>query len=217
MSQLKEKLIESTIHSIIIIIISLLASFFIIINLSNELFMWIVSMVGVLFLLSYMKKKYKKEDLIIYSWVSLIFIIFIGNLVGKIIPAYSLISAGATLSVVDILSFTRFGSRTTNAKVMGNKKLMWKLIVYGKSFKNKNPVPTSGFGDYMFYTMLLSGIYKLSNSSKILFYGVVLIFIGCSINWIIIWIICHKKWYKGFPATAIPFVLILILILKIIN
>ena len=214
MSKLKENLIESIIDSIIIMIISLLTTCLIVINLSL-LLISMCSIIGVLFLINYIKKPYNKEYLIINSWICMICVIFIGSLIGKIIPLSSLIGIGMGISIFDILSFTKIGSKTTNAKVMANKNLMWKLIVYGKSFNGKKPIPTKGLGDFLFYTILLSGIYKISNNFYFLFYATCLIFLGCIINWIIVCFIYNKKWYKGFPATFIPFIFVSPIIVKL--
>ena len=147
----------------------------------------------------------------------LICVICIGIIIGKIISISNLIAIGMGVSIFYIISFTKIGSKTTNAKVMANKNLMWKLIVYGKSFKDKKPIPTKGLGDFLFYTILLSGIYKINNNSCFLFYGTCLIFLGCTINWIIVSFIYNKKWYKGFPATFIPFILVLLLFFKVVS
>ncbi|MBW9149126.1 hypothetical protein K2F40_09155 [Clostridium sp. CM028] len=217
MQDLKARLIESIMHSIIIMIISLFITYLIIINLSNIFWMSMISIIGAIFLIIYIKKPYDKECLIINSWLCMIFAIFIGILIGKIVPLSNLIGVGIGIPVFDIISFMKIGSKTTNAKVMSNKNLMSKLIVYGKSFKNNNPIPTKGLGDFLFYTILLSGIYKVSNDSNFVFYGACLIFLGCAINWIIVCFIYNKKWYKGFPATFIPLMSLLPLFLKLVN
>lgn len=217
MSELKQKLVESIIHSIIVMLISLIITSVIIIDLSNIFFMVISFIIGVIFLVIYIKKPYNKEALMINSWICMICVLFIGNLIGKMIPLASVISCGIAISIVDIISFTKIGSKTSNAKVMSNKNLMSKLIVYSKSVKNNNIVPTKGLGDFVFYTILLSGLYKISNSNYYLFYGACLVFLGCAINWIIVCFIYKKKWYKGFPATFIPFILLLPLFLQFIH
>ncbi|SHK73211.1 hypothetical protein SAMN02745163_04362 [Clostridium cavendishii DSM 21758] len=217
MSELKGKLIESIIHSILIMIVSLGVMYLIIKNSSSVVWLLIPSIIGVVFLIMYIKKPYEKDYLIMYSWICMICVLFIGTLIGRLIPVTSAISMGIMLSIFDILSFTKRGSKTTNAKVMSNKKLMAKLIVYGMSLENRNAVPTKGLGDFLFYTILLSSIYKVSNNSMYLFYGVCLIFLGCVINWIIVCFIYNKKWYKGFPATFIPFISVVPLFVKLIN
>ncbi|MFL0249396.1 hypothetical protein ACJDT4_03105 [Clostridium neuense] len=217
MSEVKQKLIEATIHSIVITIISLAVSYLVITNVSNMLFMSVSAVIGIVFLINYIRKPYNKDYLIVNSWICLIGVLFIGNFIGKNIPPASLFGVGVGMSVFDIISFTRFGTKTTNAKVMDNKKLMYKLIVYGKSLKDGKPLPTTGLGDFLFYFILLSGIYKVSSSYSFLFMGACLILLGCVINFVIIYFIYGKKWYKGFPATFIPFILILPLLLKIMN
>jgi len=214
--EVRERLNEAIIHSILIIIISLLASYVIIVNVSNILFMSISSLIGIIFIANYIRKPYNKEQLIINSWLCLIGVLFIGNFIGKNIPPASLVGVGVGMSVFDVISFTRFGTKTTNAKVMANKKMMYKLIVYGRSLKGGNPVPTTGLGDFLFYFILLSGIYKISNSYSFFISGICLIFLGVIINFVIIYMIYNKKGYKGFPATFIPFILLVPILLKII-
>lgn len=215
--EVKEKLNEAIIHSIVIIIISLLAEYALIVNVSNIVLMTVGCLIGVIFIANYVRKPYNKEHLILNSWGCLIGVLFIGNFIGKNIPPASLVGVGVGMSVFDVISFTKFGTKTTNAKVMANKKLMYKLIVCGKSLKGGNPVTTTGLGDFLFYFILLSGMYKLSSSYSFLLSGACLIFLGCVINFVIIYLIYDRKWYKGFPATFIPFILIIPLLLKFIS
>lgn len=217
MPDLKQRLIESIIHSIIIMAISLFITYIIIINSYNTFYLSLFSFIGVIFLIIYIKKPYKKEYLVINSWLCMISIIFIGSLIGRFISLSSLITCSISVAIFDIISFTKIGSKTANAKVMSNKNLMAKLIVYGKSFKNNNPVPTKGLGDFLYYTILLSGIYKISSDSNFVLYGTGLIFLGCTINWIIVCFIYNKKWYKGFPATFIPLISVVPLFLKLMD
>lgn len=210
---LKERAVESIIHTVIITIFSLAIIYFIATNIPNNYFLMSVSMLGIIFILNYIKKPYIEEDknkLAINSWICLTSIIFIGVLIGKMLSFSALIGFGLGLSVFDVISFTKIGSKTTNAKVMKNKNLTIKLIVYGTSFKSNKPVPTLGFGDFLFYTILVSSIYKFSSSIKILFYSMCLILLGVIINLLITWFIYEKDWYKGFPATFIPFILIVL-------
>lgn len=216
MNELKRRLIESIIHSVIIMLISLLLQNVVITIISNIFLESVCFFIGIAILAVIIKKPYKRESLMLDSWIALICVIFIGNFIGEVIPISSLITCGFAFSVFDIVSFTKLGEKTTNAKVMANRNLMWKLIVYGKSFKNKDLVPTKGVGDFLFYTLLLSGLYKFSNNELYLFYGECLIFLGCSINWIIVCCIYKNKNYKGFPATFIPFLMIFPLILRFV-
>lgn len=215
MGELKEKFIESVIHSIIVMIISLISICFVTIKISNIYLIVGISTIGTLFMIFYIKKECELNWLIGCSWVCLISVIFIGTLIGKVIAVTSAISIATMVSIMDIISFTKFGTKTTNAKVMANKNLMIKLIVYGVSFKNQKAVPTKGLGDFMLYTILLASIYKASNNVMFLFYGTILVFLGCVINWIIVYHRYDKIGYKGFPATFIPFLLVLPLLIKI--
>ena len=136
-------------------------------------------------------------------------VLLFGILIGRYISTASAIAIGISVGIVDVLSFTKKGKDTTNAKVMRNKPLMYKLIVYGISFKDKSPVPTKGLGDFMYYAILLSTLFQFTKNSTILFVGMIFCFLGCVINWIIIPFIYKKPWYRGFPATIIPFIFLL--------
>lgn len=217
MLELKQKLIEAIIHSLVIIAISLLVLCLIVINVSNIWIKSVSALIAIIFLINYIRKPYNKEYLIFNSWICLACTLFIGSFVGENVSASFLFGIGAGLSIFDIISFTKFGAKTTNAKVMANKKMMYKLIVYGRSLKDGKPVPTTGLGDFLLYFILLSGIYKLSSSYSSLLSCASLIFLGCVINFVMIFFIYNKKWYKGFPATFIPFILVLPLLLKFVS
>lgn len=81
MCDLRYRLIESIIHSVIIMILGLMEMIFVVKYISVSLLL-IVSIIGILFILFYLKKKnnHDKNKLITYSWISMIFIIFIGAL-----------------------------------------------------------------------------------------------------------------------------------------
>ncbi len=93
---------------------------------------------------------------------------------------------------------------------------MSKLIVYGASFKNRAPVPTKGLGDFAYYAILLSSLFKLSQNETILLWGCAAVFLGFAVNWTIVCFIYKKPWNKGFPATIIPFAFLLPLIIMYI-
>ena len=217
MTKLQEKLIESTINSIIIMIISLIITFFIAINISNVFFISISFLGGIALFTIYIKKPYKREHMLINSWICMICVLFIGNFIGEVMSLTSIISLGVAIAIVDIISFTQIGLKAPSAKTLRNKNLMVKLMVYGKSLKSDKIIPAKGLGDIIFYTILISGIYKFSHSPYYVFYGECLIFLGCMINWCVDCLIYNKEWYKGFPATFIPFICILPIYMKFIH
>jgi len=158
---------------------------------------------------SYIKKPLNKDHLFISGIICMLSVLSCGIFIGRVIPIASALAIGFSVAIVDVLSFTKKGKNTTNAKIMNNKEFMYKLIVYGISFKDKSPVPTKGLGDFIYYAVLLSALFSFSKSSNILLLGTLLCFTGCALNWIIIPFIYKKSWYRGFPATIIPFALLL--------
>lgn len=128
------------------------------------------------------RQPFNKSHLIISGFICLLTVLLFGILIGRYISTVSAIGIGISVGIVDVLSFTKKGKNTTNAKVMRNKPLMYKLIVYGISFKDKSPVPTKGLGDFMYYAILLSALSQFTKSSTILFLGMISCFLACLIN-----------------------------------
>lgn len=209
MDDRKERLKESILHSIIISILALILLTVFILKIINNVLLLITTIIGMIYVLIYVKKPFNKNHLIISGFICLLTVLLFGILIGRYISITSAIAIGISVGIVDVLSFTKKGKNTTNAKVMGNKPLMYKLIVYGISFKDKSPVPTKGLGDFMYYAILLSTLFQFTKSNTILFLGILFCFLGCAINWIIIHFIYKRPWYRGFPATIIPFIFLL--------
>lgn len=121
---------------------------------------------------------------------------------------YSLIviGMGISISIVDVLSFTRYGNKTANAKVMSKPKYLYKLMVYGKG-KGDTLYPTYGLGDCFYYSLWISGLSE--NTNEMLLLGLAVL-IGNVINMLIVQKIHTKSDYKGIPATAIPFICVMV-------
>lgn len=211
MDDRKERLKESILHSIIISILALILLTVFILKITNNVLLLITTIIGMIYILIYIKKPFNKSHLILSGFICLLTVLQFGILIGRYISTASAIAIGISVGIMDVLSFTKKGKNTTNAKVMRNKPLMYKLIVYGISFKDKSPVPTKGLGDFMYYAILLSTLFQFTKSTTILLVGMLFCFLGCVINWIIIPFIYRKPWYKGFPATIIPFMFLLAL------
>lgn len=148
--------------------------------------------------------KYKRERLFISGLISALAVLCLGILAGKRLDLEGVLALGAAISVIDILSFTRYGKRTKNAKAMSNVHFMSKLIVYGKE-KDDVLVPTCGIGDYFYYSLWISGIHTVSDSVISYIVAVCMILLGSSIHYAIIMKLCKRENYKGFPGTVFPF------------
>ena len=171
----------------------------------NEKFLYL-GIVGIIYILIHLFfLKYRREWLFINGILSFLSVVLLGILIGKDLKLDGVVAIGAAISVVDGLSFTKYGKKTTNAKAMSNIKFMSKLIVYGKGEKEAL-YPTCGIGDYFYFALWLSGLSK--SSSMLVALGVAL-FTGNVINKIIIYKIHTRENYKGIPATIIPFVCVI--------
>lgn len=105
---------------------------------------------------------YKREKLFVNGIFGALAVMFTGIWLGKQLDLESTISIGAVVTTMDIISFTKIGKRTVNAKAMSNKTVAAKLFVYGLD-KNDVLIPTCGFGDYLYYAMWISGTHALSS------------------------------------------------------
>ena len=152
----------------------------------------------------------QREWLFINGLISAFTVLCLGILIGKGIDLEGILALGVAISFVDILSFTKYGKHTMNARAMSNIHFMSKLIVYGKE-KNEVLVPTCGIGDYLYYAMWITGVHTVSESCYAYFLAAVMILLGSSIHYAIIAKLYQKENYKGFPETVFPFLCIAIL------
>ena len=177
--------------------------------------MAIISIIGLLFSLYYLFfRSYKQEELFLGSWVMLITVLHIGVTLGRVLEPATVISIGVTVSVMDIISFTKKGKSTPNARAMANTNFASKLILYAISPKDKHLIPAKGLGDFLFYSIWIAHCHLLAEGDwSYLLAGMIAIFIGTVVDWYIISKLYLRENYKGFPATPIPFVCILSVII----
>lgn len=149
--------------------------------------------------------KYHRERLFINGIISFITVVLFGVLAGLNLEVKDVIAIGVAISLIDVLSFTKAGKRTMNAKAMSNVNFMSKLIVYGIG-KEDALYPTCGIGDYFYFALWLAGLGK---SIKLLLLLGVGLFVGNFINKVIVLKLSKRTNYRGIPATIIPFICIL--------
>lgn len=154
--------------------------------------------------------KYKRERLFINGLISAFTVLCLGIFFGKNLDFEGILAIGAAMSIIDILSFTKYGKHTMNARAMSNVHFMSKLIVYGKE-KNDVLIPTCGIGDYLYYAMWISGIHTVSDSIYAYILAAIMILLGSGIHYAIIMKLCQRENYKGFPGTIFPFLCIAML------
>ena len=129
---------------------------------------------------------------------------FAGIWLGKQLDLESTISIGVVVTTMDIISFTKIGKRTVNAKAMSNKTVAAKLFVYGLD-KNDVLIPTCGFGDYLYYAMWISGTHALSSFGMSYVFVAFLVCVGTIIQSITVKVLAKRDGFKGFPGTVFPF------------
>ena len=165
------------------------------------------SIIGIIYAVYYLFfTKYNKDKIFLNSLILFLTAAHIGITIGYYIDIIMVLFTGIAISIQDVLSFTKLGKRTANAKAMSSTEFMSKLILYSKSTKDGHLIPTKGMGDFLFYSLWLSGIYYSKFNIKYLLLGFTGILIGTIINYLIISKIYQKENYKGFPATIIPFI-----------
>jgi len=169
-----------------------------------------LSFIGLIYTIYYLLlKKYDEKDLFINSLILFFTVIHIGVLWGYFTDVVTAMLIGIIVSIQDVISFTKFGKWTLNAKAMSNPKLLAKLILYSKSVKDGHLIPTKGMGDFLFYSLWVSKIYYHELNIQYLLMAFVAVLIGTSIDYIIISKMYLNENYKGFPATIITFVCLL--------
>lgn len=148
--------------------------------------------------------QYKRERLFINGLVGTMSVMCIGIWFGKHLSLESTISIGSVVTAMDIMSFTRIGKKTVNAKAMSNKTVAAKLFVYGLE-KNDVLIPTCGFGDYLYYAMWISGTHALSSSGIFYAFVAFMVFAGTILQSITVKVLSKRDGFKGFPGTVFPF------------
>lgn len=206
----KKKLIHSIVWSTIYIIIHGLLTTTGSLLFPKAFLMFCGIVGGIYILIHAFFMKYRRNWLFISGLISAFAVTCLGIMIGNRLGFEDVIAIGAAISVVDILSFTKYGKHTANAKAMSNIHFMSKLIVYGKE-KDDVLVPTCGIGDYFYYSIWISGIHTVSNSIYAYLGSSGLILLGSCIHYAIIIKLSQKENYKGFPATVIPFLCVLLL------
>lgn len=131
-----------------------------------------------------------------------------GVWIGKQLDLEGVLSIGAAVTAMDIISFTKIGKRTVNAKAMSNVRLTSKLFVYGKE-QGDTLIPTCGIGDYLYYAIWIAGMHAVSDSIYAYVGASCLIFLGTAIQYALIVQLAKRPNYKGFPGTVFPFLCIL--------
>ena len=201
----KEKLIQSIKCSILYMAVYCLLVLLTIYFASDKILAGVGSVGGIYIVINAFFIKYKRERLFINGLISAISVLCLGVLIGKSIDLEGVMALGVAISVMDVLSFTKHGKHTVNAKAMSNTHFMSKLIVYGKG-KGTVLIPTKGLGDYFYYALWIAGVWNLSTRFEAYVIASIMVFIGTVIEYFIIAHLYKKDNYKGFPATVIPFI-----------
>lgn len=205
----KEKLLQSIRCSILYMVIYCVLVLLTIHFVSDRILAGVGIVGGIYIFINAFFIKYKRERLFVNGLISAIIVLCLGVLVGESIDLEGIIALGAAISIMDILSFTKYGKHTVNAKAMSNTHFMSKLVVYGKG-KGTVLIPTKGVGDYFYYALWVAGVWNLSTGFTAYIMATVMIFIGTAIDYLIIAHLYKKDNYKGFPATVIPFICVAI-------
>lgn len=153
--------------------------------------------------------KRKLSKFILY--VNNVLLLLATNIIAYILVNYviksldSLNGIVVSVSVIDVISFTKLGKHTLNAKLMNNTNSLARLSVCLPLPKVPGLLPIIGAGDLQYYSMITMYYIKTAGNMAGLYAALILV-IGQLINIIAILILkkIQKERYKGFPATLFP-------------
>ncbi|MFA9465606.1 MAG: hypothetical protein ACERKN_15080 [Velocimicrobium sp.] len=112
--------------------------------------------------------------------------------------------------VMDVLSFTKAGKHTPNARLINKNNTLARLSICLPVPGKPGLQPIIGVGDLYFYSAI--SVFSLHIFSANFFgYILLLVLAGQLINILLISLIKNKTWYKGFPATLFPGIFYLII------
>lgn len=163
---------------------------------------------GIFVLINIFLLPFKRELLFVGGIISVLGVMYGGVWIGKQLDLEGVLSIGAAVTAMDIISFTKIGKRTVNAKAISNVRLTSKLSVYGKE-QGDTLIPTCGIGDYLYYAIWIAGMHAVSDSIYAYVGASCLIFLGTAIQYALIVQLAKRPNYKGFPGTVFPFLCIL--------
>ncbi len=115
----------------------------------------------------------------------------------------------SAIAVMDVISFTRAGRHTLNAKLVANRSALSRLSICLPVPKRPGLQPIIGVGD-MFYYSFITTYFVGSASDMDALTAIFLLCAGQLTNIICILHMRKRAGYKGFPATIFPGVFILI-------
>lgn len=211
-AEFKERLKESALHMIIHIVIWAIFIYAFMTFLNNDIVYIALGLLSVIIFIFMLTRNTSGQAMIIHSWIRLACVIICGVAFGRFSYIHIILPMLIYISFYDVFSFTRLGKNTLNAKLINSNKWLPRLLVYGRSFKTGKPVPTKGFGDYLWYSIAFSSIFT-THGKTIGLLAIIAIIVGVIINLFIVSRIYRYSWYKGFPATVGPLGLCVILII----
>jgi len=142
---------------------------------------------------------------------------FGGVLLG-ILAAYwlssqeKLISFLIPITIIDFISFTRFGMWTPNRKLIENKTFAKRLSICIPIPDFSGLYQITGVGDMFVFALITGTTLKIWGISAI-WMAITAIVIGQVPNIICMLSFKNKSWYRGIPATSFPILIFIITIL----
>ncbi len=170
----------------------------------------IIIIVGIYFV---WLKKLSKRNLYFNNILNLLAANIIAYFLVHYLIKYQSTIIGMILSIafMDVLSFTKRGKNTLNAKLIGNINTMTRLSICLPIPGNPGLQQIIGVGDLLYYS-IITMFYLKSGGRSAGLHAAMLILIGQLVNIIAIQVLkrVQKEHYKGFPATLFPGVYIII-------
>lgn len=168
-------------------------------------------LIVLIFIIPLWKKQLSKKTLYLLDILNLSAALLIGRLITYYDSADTIIGIICGVSVIDVISFTKAGKNTLNAKLVGKTNTLARLSICLPIPKKEGLYPIIGIGDLVYYSVIIMYSVKsdVLNSMTVFF----LVITGQLTNTFFISVLKRKHWHKGFPATLFPGVFFMIFFL----
>ena len=157
------------------------------------------------------RQRLRESILRMHSILNLLGGVLFGVIAASLLSGLSgLITFLIGFSVMDLISFTRFGKWTPNRKLMESGSLLRRLSVSLPYPGFPKLYPIVGVGDIFCFALIAGAALQIWGVS-FLWVAIVSVGVGQVLNVAFMALFRNRSWYRGLPATVLP-VLIFVLI-----
>jgi hypothetical protein len=160
------------------------------------------------------KQPVSRKVIYLHNGLNIICALLLANMLSSYVFVTESMVIGAALGVVvmDVFSFTKRGRFTLNARLMEHTNTAVRLSVCLPVPGKRGLIPVIGTGDLVFYSLLTIVPLQSVNRAGPLF-AVLPVLAGQLLNLAIIAALKNRAGFKGFPATLMPGLLFIAVLL----